>query len=324
MATYDLATWIDRILPQLEPVYWENMKTLVSQEEFSWIGKIFNVKPGTKMREEWSTTERGRALQAGTETSAYPIRPLPTMNDATVDMVVYRDSFPVSEIMVKYGGPPDVHVFPRLEEWVADLARGALLSQAERASSLLLDGFTGALQLCPDSRPLFYTAHTHMTGAATYTNHSVYELDYNGLGDAWDKNSQMELVDSHNHPLDINFDRIVVGKKYKRVARKLFLDSVKPGGTNDEANEFQGLISEDNIIVCPYFNEKIKAGSSKYWILLDSLRHGLTGTILEGLQMKREQIPGTDQFQIQARSIFEMYFKGWEGTLGSTGASKLT
>jgi hypothetical protein len=317
-----LAAWVDRVLPDLEAVLWENLASQGKSEEFAWIGQIFKVKPGTRWVKEWSTTERGRALQAGTETSAYPVRDVPAMNDATVEMVPYRDSFPVSELWMKYGGDPYIHIYPKLEEWVQDLALGAWRAQAERAAAILLDGFTGALLDCPDTRPLFDHTHHHMSDAAThYDNLSHYRLGYTALEYAFQMNSVTGLIDSHGHPIPTNFDKLVVSPQEFIFAKKLVSDPILSGATNNESNPFYGTLQ---VIKWPWLITNILAGSPRYWFLLDSARHTLEGSILEGMTMSRENLSMTDQIQIKARSIFEFFYKGWEGTLASTGTIPCT
>jgi len=311
--------WIERLLPDMHALLMENLRTLNDDKNFTWYPQIFNIKPTGSFSHEFSSDELGREWQPSSELEPYPKRQFDKPSDVELDLQIFKDSFDVSDIYVKYGQGAQLHMTPKLADRITDFARGGKMAEAKRAGQILLDGFTGALMLCPDGQPLFSDSHSHGSVGITYDNKLTAALSAAALTQAYQLNSSEGLIDKNGNPLFVDYDTLVVGAYNAPLAWELVSNTVKPGATNDEKNWWQGKIK--NVIECPWFNNSIQTGAHKYWMLMDSSVHTLEGLILEAPNLRPATNADSDLITIRGRSIFEFYFRSWEGVMGSNGTT---
>lgn len=312
----------DRLLPELNQLMWEALPDYIGATgKYSWIDQIFHVNATDRLRHEFSSQESIGAWPVGTELSPYPLEEWELPQDLQVNLLPYKDSFLISDMLIKYGGPPEIHILPRLPDRVQNFVAGAMKSYNRRAGAIMLDVFAGTIMLGPDGLPIANNNHIHQGSAVVYDNLIPFQLSAAALDFAFNLNSVSDLADSHGDPLDIQFDTLLIGRPNRRNAFDIVNNTVLPGAFNDQQNYWHGAIK--NIIEVPWWKNSL--GSGQWWGLLDSSQHSLTGLVAEPPTLTvREGTGGPDTIQFYGRCIFEFFFKSWEGTAWSNGSQPIT
>lgn len=322
MAPMTLAAFASRVAPKLNPLIWESLRDYMSpgNRDFGWIGQIFNIQATNRLIHEFSNQESAEAWQPGTELSPYPVQEWDLPTDQTFGQIIYKSSFIVSEMQLKYGDP-QLHVFPKLADYLQDFSLGAMKAYNRRAGAILLDMFTGALLTCPDGQPLISNTHTKGTNPTVYDNALDLALSAAAIDAAYALNTAEDMQDATGDPLTTNFDTLVIGMRNRRIANELIKNQYKHGATNEENNYDRWSITK--IVECPWFNGSL--GTQNWWMLIDSGSHWLRGLVTESPNVRiANAAGGPDQLQFYGRSIFNFFYNDFPGVIASTGATATT
>lgn len=318
-----LAAFAARVAPELHSLAYESMNDFFApgNRNFGWVPQVFRVAPTDRLVHEFSNQEGIGEWPIGSELSPYPVHEWELPADSQFMLQMYKDSFLISDVLLKYGGDPLLHVYPKLAERTRDFILGAMKAYDLRAAQILLDAFTGGVLTCPDGLPLFSNTHVKGNDPTIYDNLITWQLSAAALDAAYRLNVNEDLTDASGHPLNPTYDTIVIGKRNRRIAYELISNTVKPAASNDERNYWNGVL--DTVIECPWFAPRY--GSADYWMLMDSRQHTLSGLVAEPPSVTLSTgVGGPDQLQFYGRTIFEFFFKDFVGVIGSNGSQVLT
>lgn len=315
-----LAQVIDRLMPEMHALLWEEMEGYQDDPDYNWVGKVFRTAPTSRWENEFSSQQRIKDWPMVSELEPMPIYEWDQPTDLVFELRSYGLGFKVSERWLRYGGDPYVHIMAKYQEFLSDFMQGGLRAHNKRAGEILLDAFDGNILVGSDGQPLCDDSHTHAGGVATYDNKLLKKLTASGaLDDAFALSGALELADQHGNPMSINLDTLVISEQYKKAAFELLNNTYKPGATNDELNYYNGVIK--NVVVCPWFKNSVKSGSQHYWFLLDSRKHSLKGLIGSIPHLLPQTNADNRSVEIDGLTEFEYLWRTWEGVVGSDGTA---
>ena len=239
-------------------------------EQASLVKELFNVYKTKNWGDKFGGLTAMDGFKPGGENAAFPVDHMQEGYSKVIEYIEWRDSFSISRKAADDGNVIDLKKRPlgfitgyyRTREKFAASTFGAAI---EGKTSHNFGGMNFDIK-CADKKPLFAKDHPSILGKKAQCN--VFSDDFSKKALGALETAMQNFMGDNGEILDISPDTIVIPNDFelKEAVFEAIGSDKDPTTSNNGFNYHYGRW---NIIVHPYLNQYITAGS-KPWILLDS------------------------------------------------------
>lgn len=300
-------------------------------EQQSIVKEIFNMEKSSNWAEKLTTMGSMEGFKPVGENGAYPVDGFQEGPSKTLEHMTWKDSFSISREMIDDAKLMDLKKKPNAfitayhrtrEKFGAALLGGAISGE----NVIRMNGFPFSTHGA-DNVSLFNTAHP----AADAKNKKVQT---NKFSDAFSNDALMAIeekmqnfTDDAGNILDVVPDTIILPNDYK-LKKDVF---AAIGADKDPAtanNGFNYTYGRWNVIIWPYLNQFIKAGTSPWLVMASAYNKEYAGAVWfdrVALEVKSEIDSGNDANVWRGYSRFTAGFNDWRAFAvgGTDGGTKL-
>lgn len=239
-------------------------------EQQSMIKELFNVGTSQHFGEKFTTMTAMDGFQPVGENGAYPVDGMQEGYSKFLEHMTWKNSFSLSREIVEDSKLMDLKKQPAgfiaayhrtRERFAAALFGGAITEKTAVNFAGKTFDTTAADGLC-----MFSTAHTSKLGKATQGNKFADAFSDDAL--AAMEAAMQDFRGDNGEILDVAPDTILIPNNY--ALKKAVFAAIGADKDPETANNgFNFLFGRWNVIIWPYLNEFITAGTAP-WVLLDS------------------------------------------------------
>ncbi len=238
-------------------------------EQKSMIPELFNMGTSNHWAEKFTSLTAMDGFRPVGENGAYPVDGMQEGYSKTIEHMTWKDSFSVSREMVDDGKLMDFKKQPAgfiagyhrtREKFAAALYGGAI----EGKTSISYGGKAFDTK-CADSKGLFATDHPSATKKGVQSNRFEDAFSDDALGALESK--MQDFRDDDGNVLDVAPDTILIPNEHS-LKKAVFAAIGADKDPNTANNGFNYIFGRWNVIIWPYLNQFISAGSLP-WVLLD-------------------------------------------------------
>ncbi len=238
-------------------------------EQKSMIPELFNMGTSNHWAEKFTSLTAMDGFRPVGENGAYPVDGMQEGFSKTIEHMTWKDSFSVSREMVDDGKLMDFKKQPAgfiagyhrtREKFAAALYGGAI----EGKTSVSYGGKAFDTK-CADGKGLFATDHPSITKKGVQSNRFEDAFSDDALGALESK--MQDFRDDDGNVLDVAPDTILIPNEHS-LKKAVFAAIGADKDPNTANNGFNYIFGRWNVIIWPYLNQFISAGSLP-WVLLD-------------------------------------------------------
>lgn len=291
--------------------------------------QIFDHQPSTHWAEKFTSMTGMDGFQPVGENGAYPVDGMQESYSKTLENITWKNSFSISREMIDDANLMDLKKKPQgfitayyrtREQYAAFLIGEAIKGSTTAKFRGFKSDLTGA-----DNVALFATNHPKKIKSGTQSNKFSNAFSVEALGAV--ETRMQNIVGDNNELLDVSPDTIIIPNLYA-LKNDVFaaLGADKSPDTANNAYNYQ--YGRWNIIVWPYLNQYITAGTAP-WILMDSRYNKDYGSAVWLDRVKLEvksEIAANDANEWKGYARFVAGFNDWRafsvgGIEGATDAT---
>ena len=239
-------------------------------EQKSIVGEIFNVLSSSNWAEKFTTMTAMKGFQPVGENGAYPWDDIQEGFSKTLEHMTWKDRFSISREMMDDAKLIDFRQRP--EQFITGYYR----TREKFGAALLGSGITGGTKVSyegktfdstvADGKALFAKDHPQKLTKKTQSNQFADDFSNEAL--AAMETAMQDFRGDSNEVLDVSPDTILIPNNYK-LKMNVFAAIGADKDPETSNNGFNYTYGRWNVIVWPYLNEFITAGTAP-WILMDS------------------------------------------------------
>lgn len=309
-----------------EPIKMFLEKRAEAFEQESIIKQLFSSQPSTHWAERYTSMTAMDGFKPVGENGAYPVDGIEEGPSKVLENVTWKDSFAISREMIDDAQLMDLRQRPQ------SFITGYYRTREKYGAALIGAGVTGNTSIkfsgkkfdatTADGKALFATNHDGKTAQS-----NKFSNAFTATALAAVETRMQNFAGLKGEILDVSPDTIVIPNLYS-LKQDVFaaIGADKDPATSN--NAFNYVYGRWNVIVWPYLNEFITAGTAP-WILMDS-RYNTTyaGAVWQDrVQLEvRSEIADNDANRWKGYARFVAGFNDWRAFAvgGITGATDAT
>ena len=239
-------------------------------EQQSIVKEIFATETSTHWAEKFTTMTAMEGFKPVGENGAYPMDNIQEGFDKTLEHMVWKDRFSISKEMVDDAKLMDLKKQP------AAFITGYYRTREKFGAALLGSAIAGNTKInfggkmfdvtTADKKPLFSKEHPEKLTKKTQSNLFADDCSVDALGAT--ETAMQDFRGDSDEILDVAPDTILIPNDY--ALKKAVFEAIGADKDPETSNNgFNYQYGRWNVIIWPYLNQYITAGTSP-WVLLDS------------------------------------------------------
>lgn len=239
-------------------------------EQKSIVNELFNVMSSSNWAEKFTTMTAMEGFKPVGENGAYPWDNLQEGFSKTLEHMTWKDRFSISREMVDDAKVIDLKREP------ASFITGYYSTREKFGAALFGAGISGSTSInyygkmfdtkTADGKALFSKDHPEKLTKKTQSNQFADAFSNDAL--AAMETAMQDFRGDSNEVLDVSPDTIIIPNQYK-LKQAVFAAIGADKDPDTSNNGFNYTYGRWNVIIWPYLNQFIAAGTSP-WILMDS------------------------------------------------------
>lgn len=239
-------------------------------EQQSIVKEIFAMETSTHWAEKFTTMTAMEGFKPVGENGAYPMDNIQEGFDKTLEHMVWKDRFSISKEMVDDAKLMDLKKQP------AAFITGYYRTREKFGAALIGSAIAGNTKInfggkmfdvtTADKKPLFSKEHPEKLTKKTQSNLFADDFSADALGAM--ETAMQDFRGDSDEILDVAPDTILIPNDY--ALKKAVFEAIGADKDPETSNNgFNYQYGRWNVIIWPYLNQYITAGTSP-WVLLDS------------------------------------------------------
>lgn len=283
-------------------------------EQRSMIPELFNMGTSTHWAEKFTSLTAMDGFKPVGENGAYPVDGMQEGYDKTIEHMTWKNRFSISREMVDDGKLMDFKKQPAgfiaayhrtREKFAAALFGGAI----EKKASISYGGKTFDAK-CADGKCLFATDHPSILKKGAQSNQFADAFSDDALGAMESK--MQDFRGDNGEVLDVAPDTILIPNEHS-LKKAVFAAIGADKDPNTANNGFNYVFGRWNVIIWPYLNQFITAGSLP-WVLIDQkYNKEYDGAVwLDRVKLEvKSEIAANDANEWKGYARFSAGFNNW-------------